>query len=103
MTASPTFQAAKRDDQPTGDPAGGGVSLTHLLGTWINTYRETSSILTFRLQRSGSGYAIEAQCSSAHGLTNLGVVEVRPFAANVISTTADGFTATYDLGFLEML
>jgi hypothetical protein len=91
----------KRDDEPSGPPpgAGAGVNLSHLLGTWINTYRETRSLSRFTLNEGASGYAIETRA----GDRSLGETAVRPFSANVDSRAADGFTAAYDFDFLEML
>lgn len=93
----------KRDDQPRVPADGRGVDLTHLLGTWINTYRATRSIVCFTLRQNGSGYAISAQVSGADGARSLDLAEVRPFSANVDSAKADGFSAQYDFGCLEML
>jgi hypothetical protein len=97
------FSSIKRDDQPSGDagPAT-GVDLAHLLGTWINTCRETRSLRRFTLAPSADGYSIETLAVTDSGTQSLGTAAVRPFAPNVDSRKADGFTAVYDLGFLEM-
>jgi hypothetical protein len=97
----------KRDDMPSGDkpPEAGpvtGVDLTHLLGTWVNTYRETRSLCRFTLAPSASGFSIETVAAAESGTQTLGKTEVRPFAPNVNSRKADGFTASYDFEFLEM-
>ena len=105
MAATSPYEhsSIKRDDQPAAGAASAAVDLTHLLGTWINTYRETRSLTRFILRRSGSGYVVEAQVAGEEGEKGLGAIDVRPFAANVDSATADGFTAQYSFGFLEML
>jgi hypothetical protein len=97
----------KRDDTPSGDEpryaaAAAWVDLTDLLGTWINTYRETRSICRFTLAPSESGYSIETMAATEGGGQTLGKTEVRPFSPNVNSRKADGFTARYDFEFLEM-
>jgi hypothetical protein len=97
----------KRDDTPSGDKpreagAETGVDLTDLLGTWINTYRETRSLSQFTLAPSASGYSIETVVATEGGTQTLGKTEVHPFAPNVNSWKADGFTARYDFEFLEM-
>jgi hypothetical protein len=99
------MQAIKRDDQitdrrPEIANAGGRVDLSHFLGTWINTFRETRSITRFVLAQASAGYTISAYVSDEVG--DLGASAVVPFAPNVDSRQADGFTARYDFGFLEM-
>jgi hypothetical protein len=100
------LSAIKRDDTPSSDEprntASAAVDLTDLLGTWINTYRETRSLRRFTLAPSGSGYSIETLVATEAGGQTLGKTEVRPFSPNVNSRKADGFTAQYDFGFLEM-
>ena len=103
----PGLSSIKRDDLPAADVAreGGGamgVDLSHLLGTWINTYRETRSLSRFTLAPSADGYSIETLVATDGGVQALGATAVRPFAPNVDSRKADGFTASYDFGFLEM-
>ena len=110
MTAASSINeiaAIKRDDTPSGSEPGEaghatGVDLTDLLGTWINTYRDTRSLCRFTLEPSASGYTIEATAATEAGGRTLGKTEVRPFAPNVNSRKADGFTARYDFEFLEM-
>jgi len=107
MTSASSTNAIKRDDTPSGDEpcatgAATGVDLTHLLGTWVNTYRETRSLCRFTLTPSASGYSIETLAATESGAQTLGQTEVRPFAPNVNSRKADGFTASYDFEFLEM-
>lgn len=110
MTPAPSkneFSQIKRDDRPSDDElreadAGRGVDLTHLLGTWVNTYRQTRSLCRFTLAQSTSGYSIETVAATESGAQTLGPTEVRPFAPNVNSRKADGFSARYDYEFLEM-
>ena len=97
----------KRDDTPSGDePRDAGapaeVDLTDLLGTWVNTYRETRSLRRFTLASGESGYSIETSVATEGGGQTLGKTEVRPFSPNVNSRKADGFIARYDFKFLEM-
>jgi hypothetical protein len=97
----------KRDDTPSSDErrdagAPTGVDLTDLLGTWINTWRETRSLCRFTLAPSASGYSIETVAATEGGSQTLGKTEVSPFSPNVNSRKADGFTARYDFEFLEM-
>ena len=97
----------KRDDTPSGDgprspAAAARVDLTELLGTWVNTYRETGSLCRFTLAPSESGYSIETVVATESGGQTLGKADVRPFSPNVNSRKADGFTAQYDFDFLEM-
>jgi hypothetical protein len=97
----------KFDDKPSqetefADAHAPVVDLSHLLGTWINTCRETGSFSRFTLARSASGYLIEVLAATDGGPRGLGSTVVRPFAPNVNSGKADGFTAAYDFGFLEM-
>ncbi len=99
------MQAIKRDDQVADGSlgfanAGANVDLSHFLGTWINTFRDTRSITRFVLAQANSGYTIAAHVSG--GVGDLGAAEVVPFAPNVDSRQADGFTVRYDFGFLEM-
>jgi hypothetical protein len=105
--SSNEISGIKRDDTPSVDKpgeagAGTGVDLTDLLGTWINTYRETRSLRRFTLAPNASGYSIETIVAAEDGAQTLGTIEVRPFAPNVNSRKADGFTARYDFEFLEM-
>jgi hypothetical protein len=99
------IQSIKRDDQladrqPEIANEDAGVDLSHFLGTWINTFRDTRSITRFVLARASEGYTITAYVSDGAG--DLGAAEAVPFAPNVDSRRADGFTARYDFGFLEM-
>jgi hypothetical protein len=99
------IQAIKRDDQmadrrPEIANDDARVDLSQFLGTWINTFRDTRSITRFVLAQASAGYTITAYVSD--GVGDLGAAEVVPFAPNVDSRQADGFTAGYDVGFLEM-
>ena len=99
------MQTVKRDDQKTDGSRGPAnkhvsVDLSHFLGTWTNTFKDTGSIRRFVLDRAGEGYTIAADVSG--GVGDLGAVGVIPFAPNVDSRQADGFMARYDFGFLEM-
>jgi hypothetical protein len=99
------IEAIKRDDQVANGRlgfanAGARVDLSHFLGTWINTFRDTRSITRFVLAQASAGYTITAYVSD--GVGDLGAAEVIPFAPNVESRQADGFTARYDFEFLEM-
>jgi hypothetical protein len=99
------MQTIKRDDQVADGGlgfanAGAAVDLSHFLGTWINTFRDTRSITQFVLAHASPGYTITAYVSN--GVGDLGAAEVVPFAPNVDSRRADGFTARYDFEFLEM-
>jgi hypothetical protein len=99
------IKAIKLDDQVAAGSlrfsnAGARVDLSHFLGTWINTFRDTRSINRFVLAEANAGYTITAGVSG--GVGDLGAAEVVPFAPNVDSRQADGFTARYDFGFLEM-
>ena len=51
---------------------------------------------------SASGYTIETVTATEGGNRTLDKTEARPFAPNVNSRKADGFTARYDFEFLEM-
>jgi hypothetical protein len=104
MTVS-SMNAIKRDDQIASGVrgqtnSGGRVDLSHFLGTWINTYKQTGSIRRFILDENGEGYTIAVYVSE--GIGDLGTVEVVPFAPKVDSREADGFMARYDFEFLEM-
>jgi hypothetical protein len=100
------LSAIKDDDTPAADgprdAAAAAVDLTDLLGTWVNTYRETRSLRRFTLARTESGYSIETLVATETGGQTLSKTEVRPFSPNVNSRKADGFTAQYDFDFLEM-
>jgi hypothetical protein len=76
------------------------VDLSHFLGNWVNTFRDTRSITRFVLARATAGYTITTYV--ADGVEDLGAAAVVPFAPNVDSRNADGFMAQYDFGFLEM-
>jgi hypothetical protein len=88
------------DRRPRFTNASASVDLSHFLGTWINTFRDTGSITRFVLAQTSMGYTITAYVSD--GVGDLGAAEVVPFAPYVDSRQADGFTARYDFGFLEM-
>lgn len=93
----------KLDDWPARERGGeAGVDLTHLLGLWINTCRETHSLDRFTLSRGEAGETIETVAVTGGGNRDLGRAAVTPFSAHVDSRKADGFTARYDFGFLEM-
>jgi hypothetical protein len=99
------ISAIKRDDlqadrRPEIVRQDAAVDLSSFLGTWVNTFRETRSITRFVLTQTSVGYLINTFVSE--GIKDLGPSEVVPFAPNVNSRQADGFTARYDFGFLEM-
>lgn len=99
------MQAVKRDDQMAANDPGQSnsverVDLSHFLGTWVNTFRDTGSIRRFVLDEASAGYTITAYLSD--GIVEPGTVEVTPFAPAVNSRRADGFLARYDFAFLEM-
>jgi hypothetical protein len=99
------MQAVKRDDQmAAGNPRQANsverVDLSHFLGTWVNTFRDTGSIRRFVLDEASAGYTITAYLSD--GIVEPGTVEVTPFAPAINSRRADGFLARYDFAFLEM-
>jgi hypothetical protein len=99
------MQAIKRDDQmadrrPEIANEDASVDLSPFLGTWINTFRDTRSISRFVLAKASAGYTITTYVSD--GIGEVGPAEVVPFAPNVDSRYADGFTAHYDFEFLEM-
>jgi len=99
------MQAIKRDDRvadrsPEMVKGSASVDLSHFLGTWINTFRDTRSITRFVLAQTAEGYLITTYVSG--GVGDLGVAEVVAFAPNVDSKKADGFMARYYFEFLEM-
>ena len=99
------MQAIKRDDRvadrsPEMVKGSASVDLSHFLGTWINTFRDTRSITRFVLAQTAEGYLITTYVSG--GVGDLGVAEVVAFAPNVDSKKADGFMAGYYFEFLEM-
>jgi hypothetical protein len=99
------MQAVKPDDQMTDGGPGlvspdAKVDLSHFLGTWANTFKDSGSITRFVLGQGSGGYTITAYVSAE--VENLGTAEVVPFAATVDSKEADGFLARYEFGFLEM-
>jgi hypothetical protein len=100
------MQTVKRDDRTDvvnldAPKSAAAVDLSHVLGTWINSFRDTGSIVRFVLAEANGSYSITTYV--AGGLGTLGSTEVSPFAPNVNSRQADGFTARYDFGVLEML
>lgn len=83
-----------------GGNTAGGLSLSGLLGTWMNTYRHSKCISHVTLTAREDGYYLHA-----HGVgspSDWGEIKVTPHAANVDSSVADAFWGQYDFGFLKM-
>jgi len=77
------------------------VDASAFLGTWVNTWRDTRTITRFVLSEADGGYAIDTYVAGGTGY--LGSTEAVPFSPDVNSRQADGFSASYDFGFEEML
>ena len=77
------------------------IDRTALLGNWINSNPDTTSIARVNIVESDGNlqaqvFAVGPDCLIDWGTTNLNV-----FAAGPASSTGAGFTCTFDFGFAE--
>lgn len=79
--------------------SGGQVDLKSLLGTWINTNRNTQGITKFILAEKDDQFTMRAFAVDAP--MDWGEVEIKGYAADIVSQKPVAFHAIYDFEFME--
>ena len=75
-----------------------------LLGTWVNVDKATNNIRAFVIKYDASGeLSVRAYGACSPTACDWGSTPAVPYATNVSSNLAEGFTAPYDHGFSETI
>ena len=77
------------------------MELGALLGTWINSNPQTSSIARIEAMDSGGKLRLQISAVGPDGFIDWGAADAEVFAATPESHTGAGFTCRYDFGFAE--
>ena len=72
-----------------------------LLGTWVNFYEGSGGLVKLDIARRGREMTVRAWGADAPEPREWPEIVGLPFAGDVESGAAVGFTALYELGFLE--
>lgn len=72
-----------------------------LIGNWINSNPDTTSIARVNVFEADGKLQLEAFAVGPDGLINWGVTTASVFAAGPASRVGAGFAATFDLGFAD--
>ena len=83
--------------------AKGKVSASALAGEWYNCDKKTRGVVKINIKTKGSSMVVRAYGACTPTPCDWGNAKGKPYAANVSSTTAVAFTATYKPGFAEKL
>ena len=73
-----------------------------LIGNWINSNPDTSSIARVKVFEADGKLQLQAFAVGDAGLIDWGVTTAAVFAAGPASRVGAGFAATFDLGFAEV-
>ena len=77
------------------------TSRTALLGTWINSNLDTSSIARVEISEASGKLQLQVFAMGPDGLIDWGPSDAHVFAAGPTSQAGVGFTCNYDFGFAE--
>jgi hypothetical protein len=72
-----------------------------LLGTWINSNLDTTSIARVKISETGGKLQLQVFAMGPDGVIDWGAVPAQVFAGGPASHTGVGFTCRYDFGFAE--
>jgi hypothetical protein len=72
-----------------------------LLGTWINSNLDTSSIARVKISETDGKLQLQVFAIGPDGLIDWGPAEAQVFAGGPTSHAGVGFTCNYDFGFAE--
>ena len=73
-----------------------------LIGNWINSNSDTSSIARVKVFEADGKLQLQAFAVGDAGLIDWGATTAAVFAAGPASRVGAGFAATFDLGFAEV-
>ena len=79
----------------------GETDRTALVGTWINSNIDTSSIARVKISETGGKLQLQVLAIGPDGLIDWGPAPAQVFAAGPASHAGVGFTCRYDFGFAE--
>lgn len=77
------------------------ISRTALLGTWINSNLETTSIARVKISEADGKLQLQVFAIGPDGLIDWGPAPAHVFAGGPASHAGAGFTCNYDFGFAE--
>lgn len=83
------------------EPASGDLNGSALVGEWVNSNSDTTSIGRIMISEAGGKLLLRVFAIGPEGLIDWGVVELTIFSSSPSSTTPAGFTCHYDFGFAE--
>ena len=72
-----------------------------LLGTWINSNLDTTSIARVKITDAGGKLQLQVFATGPDGLIDWGTAPAQVFAAGPAAHAGAGFTCRYDFGFAE--
>jgi len=73
-----------------------------LVGNWINSNSDTSSIARIKVFEADGKLQLQAFAIGPDGLVDWGTTTAHVFAAGPASRVGAGFAATFDLGFADV-
>jgi len=79
----------------------GEVDRTALIGTWINSNLDTTSIARVKISDANGRLQLQVFAIGPDGLIDWGTSDAQIFAGGPSSRTGVGFTCRYDFGFAE--
>jgi hypothetical protein len=84
-------------------PAGGFVDAAPLVGTWVNTDKNTQGIVKMILTADGGTLHVKAFGACSPSPCDWGEVRGAVFSGGTTSHTGMAFTTFFDFGFMETL
>jgi hypothetical protein len=82
-------------------PPGGIADLSALLGTWLNTDKNTGGLVRMTLGGTPEAFTVQSWGAAAPEPQDWGAAPATAYAAGVGSPAGMAFSATYDFGFVE--
>lgn len=79
----------------------GEVDRSALVGTWINSNLDTTSIARVKISDANGQLQLQVFAIGPDGLIDWGTSDAQIFAGGPSSRTGVGFTCRYDFGFAE--
>jgi hypothetical protein len=101
-----TMNFTRAEDQPAaehGQVGGATVDPSPLVGTWLNTDKQTRGIAKLVLTQKDGALKVRAFGACEPALCDWGEVAGVAFSSGVGSSEGMAFTALFDFGFMETL
>lgn len=82
-------------------PANSDLDRSALLGTWINSNKDTNSIARINVSESNEKLELQVLAMGPDGLIDWGTSDAEIFTSGPSSSVGAGFACRYDFGFAE--